>query len=299
VARTLVSYLWKTPLCALAYVAGTLVGGAAASSLGLPLPAIPTAADQTTQLVGLLVGSVLLALVVGPLAARINGGLLARWLVLTAFSYVCLGLNTALEAGIFTKLGGMTGIAVITIVPCVLLALAAALLFPSKPGGEAVATGPVSWRSWLWRLPTALLAFPIIYFVFGIPVGLLVGDYYRQEAFGLVLPSLGVVIGVQVLRSALFLLASLPIAIRWSGSRTAFILVFGLAFFVLTGLFGMAQAYWLPAEIRRIHTVELFADAMTYACALAVLLRVQPSVSPINPEGPRWKRSGSKATSWS
>ena len=38
-----------------------------------------------------------------------------------------------------------------------------------------------------------------------------------------------------------------------------------------TGLFGMVQASWLPAQMRLIHTIELFADAMAYSCVLALL----------------------------
>jgi hypothetical protein len=279
--RTVLDYLWKTPLCVLTYLVGIAAGGAVATSLGLSLPAIPAAAGgETSQLSGLLVGCTLLVLSLGPLAKGVRGGLVARWLILAAFAYVCLGVNTAIEAGIFTKFGGMSGMAVITAVPCALSALVVSLLFP--PQGPAVSfraslrrfAGRVDGRRWLGRVFAAVLAFPLIYFVFGMPVGLLVGDYYRQEAFGLVLPSLSVVIGTQLLRSVLYLLASLPIVVAWSGSRREFIFVFGIALFVFTGLFGMVQASWLPVQIRLIHTVELFADAMAYAGALAVLLRI-------------------------
>lgn len=278
--RTILDYLWKTPLCALTYLVGIVAGGAAATSLGLSLPAIPAAGSEMSQLAGLLAGCVLLVLGLGPLARRIRGGLVARWLMLAAFAYVCLGLNTAIEAGIFTKYGGMTAMALIQVVPCLLLALVVSLLFPRQEPTESSHAstrslpGGAGWRSWSWRVPAAVLAFPLIYFLFGMPVGLLVADYYRHEAFGLVLPGLGTIIGTQLLRSVLYLLASLPIAAAWSGSRRSFILVFGIALFIFTGLFGMVQASWLPVQIRLIHSVELAADAMTYACALAVLLQV-------------------------
>jgi hypothetical protein len=291
--RTILDYLWKTSLCVLTYLVGIAAGGAVAAFCGLSLPAIPAAGGETSPLFGLLVGCTLLVLSLGPLAQRVQGGRVARWLMLAAFAYVCLGVNTAIEAGIFTTFGGMTGMAVITAVPCVLVALVASLVFrPQGPTESFRASlrgfaGRLDGRQWIWRISAAVLAFPLIYFVFGMPVGLLVGDYYRQEAFGLVLPGISTVIATQLLRSVLYLAASLPIVAAWSGSRRGFILVFGIALFVFTGLFGMVQASWLPVQIRLIHTVELFADAMTYACALAVLLRISGTncreASPLGP----------------
>jgi hypothetical protein len=111
----------------------------------------------------------------------------------------------------------------------------------------------------------------VIYFAFGMPVGILVGDYYRQEQFGLILPSLTAVIGTQLVRGSLYSLACLPLVILWAKSRRQFLLAFGISFFVFTGLFGMLQATWLPLQMRLIHTLELLADAMAYACALALL----------------------------
>jgi hypothetical protein len=165
-----------------------------------------------------------------------------------------------------------------TAVPCVLMALVVALLFPPQdPAGSFRASlrgfaRGADGRRRLRRIPAAVLAFPLIYFAFGAPVGLMVADYYQQEASGLVLPGIGIVIGTQLLRGVLCLLASLPIVVAWSGSRRGLALVFGIAMFVFTGLFGMVQASWLPLEIRLIHSVELFADAMAYAGVLAVLL---------------------------
>jgi hypothetical protein len=283
--RTIVDYLWKTPLCAVTYLAAIVVSGGAVVSFGLPLPTIPVDVNATLQICGLLVGCVLLALGLEPLANRIQGGRAARWLVLALFAYVCLGLNTAIEASIFTKFGGTAAMAVMPLVPCVLLALVITLLFPA-PAPEASfeaklreAAG-VGWRARAWQVPAAILAFPVIYFVVGTPVGFLVADYYQQEASGLVLPGMTTIIGTQLVRGTLYLLASLPVAIAWSGSRGAFILVFGVAVFVFTGLFGMVQANWLPIEIRAIHAVEFLVDSMAYAYALAVLLGI--------PVGHRW-----------
>jgi hypothetical protein len=272
-------YLWKTSLCALTYLIGIAAGGVAAAALGLELPVIPSAGGNTFPLVGLMVGCILLALSLGPVANRIRGGRVTRGLMLAAFAYVCLGLNTAIEASIFTTFGGTAALAVMPVVPCVLLGLVAAALFRRPRASESLvassqhSTGGAGWQGWLWRIAAAVVSFPLIYFLFGMPVGLLVADYYRVEASGLFLPSLSVVIGTQFVRGVLYLLACLPVVLSWSGSRRDFILVFGIALFVFIGLFSMVQASWFPMQMRLIHTLELFADAMTYACVLAVLFR--------------------------
>ena len=104
------------------------------------------------------------------------------------------------------------------------------------------------------------------------PVGLMVGKFYQNQSFGLQMPSLGVVIGVQFIRSLIALLAVLPILVAWPGSRQRFAWTFGLNLFVVSGLYGLIQAYWMPWTMRSIHTVELLLDSLAYGWLLAVLL---------------------------
>ena len=275
--RKVLEFSWKLPLCAATYLVATMIAGAAMVALGLPLPELPTSAGKSVPLAGLVLGSVLLVLSFGLLADRLRGGRVARGLMLAAFGYVCLGPNAAIEASVFTKFGGLTAMAIMPLIPCALVGLVTAALFKQPGGAEAVvARAPCSardagWQGWLWRVPAAVVSFVLIYFLFGMPVGALVGEYYRQEQFGLILPSLGVVIRTQLIRGAVYLLACLPIVIAWSGSRRGFVLIFGIAFFVFTGLFGMLQATWLPTQMRVIHAVELFADGMAYAGVLGFL----------------------------
>jgi hypothetical protein len=69
--------------------------------------------------------------------------------------------------------------------------------------------------------------------------------------------------------------------------RLVAVKAFGMALFVLTGLFGMVQANWLAIEIRAIHTMELLVDALANACALTMLLRV--------PLGRQWPTDSAEA----
>ena len=64
----------------------------------------------------------------------------------------------------------------------------------------------------------------------------------------------------------------MPILILWSGSRRQLVLALGLAFYLLVGLFGMIQSYWLAPTLQILHNTEILADSMVYVLALAVLL---------------------------
>jgi len=276
--KTIGGYIWKVPICALAYMVGTMVGGALVSALGMKLPAVPEQADEKIMGVCLLIGSLILAVGIVPLAQRIRATYLARWLILAALAYVCLGVNTPIEAAIFTNMSGMPSMAVFSVLPCLLFAGVMALVFkPSekgKPFGLNVRRFFSGRRAgdWVWRFAAAICAFPVIYWVFGMCVGPWVVEYYKQGQFGLTLPNVRVIVLVQLIRSSLFLLASLPILIAWSGSRLRLTVTLGVAFFVLVGLFSLIQVYWLGPVLLVLHNVEILADSLVYAGALVFLL---------------------------
>jgi hypothetical protein len=71
---------------------------------------------------------------------------------------------------------------------------------------------------------------------------------------GLVLPPLSVIMPVQILRSTLFLLASLSSLILWRGRRGALVAALGLAHRFLFGAFGLLQSSFLSQVLRIAHT---------------------------------------------
>jgi hypothetical protein len=66
--KAAVGYLWRVALCAVAYVAGAMAGGAAVSALGLLLPQLPKQADAGTMGLLLLIAGLALAAGLAPLA---------------------------------------------------------------------------------------------------------------------------------------------------------------------------------------------------------------------------------------
>lgn len=276
--KTMFRNLWRLGLCASASVVGTAAGGALISALGMTVPQSPEPTSEQRAGLLLFIASFLLAAGLIPLARRLQGPYWLRWLMLAMLCYVCLGVASPLEGAIFTSLQGIESIPVLFIPPCLLFAAVVTALFkPILPGDSPLATirrlfRDRSPRQWAWRFGAATLAFPVVYWTFGLMVAPFVMPYYEEGQFALSIPSPGVIVLTQFLRGLLFLAASMPILIMWSGSRRQLIVALGLAFYMLVGLFGMIQSYWLAPMLQILHNTEILADSMVYALALVLLL---------------------------
>jgi hypothetical protein len=287
-----IKYIGKIILCALSATVGTLVGGMFSTALHLEQPKLPAPMNLPLLGVPCLAAGIVLSIALAALSQRLPGNRGVRFVTIAWFVFAWLGINNTIEASIFTTVGGAPAIVVTMLFPCLFVAGAVVLLFSRRESGTLFSRGPGEFvadrtaAQWIIRLSAAWLAFPIVYFVFGMPVGLMVGKFYQAQAFGLQMPSLGVVIGVQCLRSLIALLAAVPILIVWPGSRSRFARTFGLVLFVVSGLYGLVQAYWMPWTLRSIHSVELLLDSLAYGWLLAVLFLSRapaPRSGPVDP----------------
>ncbi len=276
--KTALSYFWKIPLCALAFYVGTILGGMFASLAGLPAPAMPAGADQMVLGQYLLLVSLILAIGLSFLARQLAGGFVARWLTLAFLVWIAHAVNNIIEGAIFTSMEAASLFTVVLYGTASLLAgaVAAWLFKPQGDAGNFITRAQIFFArfnaaGWGWRISAALLAFPLIYLAFGRLIAPLVMDYYAQGQFGLTLPTWGQILPIQLLRSLLFLLAGLPVLILWQSSRRGLILTLGLVLFLLVGGLNMLQAYWMPANLRLIHSLEILADELVYAAVLAAL----------------------------
>jgi hypothetical protein len=102
-------------------------------------------------------------------------------------------------------------------------------------------------------------------------------DYYRQSLYGLRMPSVEVLIPVLLVRSALFLLACLPIIAGWQLSAKSLFWRLGFALFVLVGFIYMLAATYMPFSVRVPHTLEILADSFVHAGLLVLLLWPRPA----------------------
>jgi hypothetical protein len=212
-----------------------------------------------------------------PVAWGLAVGSRARWAILALLAYVCMGLNTAIEAAIFTRFGGTAAMLVFNAFIAAFLATGLALLFRSEPLRSwsehwetfTIGRGPLEWA---WRVAAAIVVFPPIYLAFGSLIAPIVVESYRTGQFGLTLPGFGLIIPVQLVRSTLYLAASVPVLVAWRGSRVRLALALGAAHFVFDGLSGMLQSHWLPMPMRIAHTLEILGDSLTYAAVVVALL---------------------------
>jgi hypothetical protein len=265
----------KILLCAFAYVCGTVLTGIITTLFHIAaLPEFPGMTPERAFRY-LILFSPLLVVGVAPLAAGLGGRRGIRWLALGALVYLALGVNTAIELTAFSSTLGKAYPALLVhyVLPCAALAAALAFLFSSRqplPSRQSISV----WQ-WTWRAVVAWLAFPVVYFIFGMCVAPFVTKYYLAGVAGLQIPAMSVILKTQAIRSALFLAASLPVIRLWTGSRARLLLTLGLAHAIMVGVFGLAQAYFLPAVLRVAHSIEITADSFAYAAVLVWLFAPQ------------------------
>lgn len=279
VLKSVLTNAGKVVAGAVVYFVGFMLGSVVAGIMGMEAPPLPAGTDAQTLGMYQLVVSLIFALTLAVLARRLAGGFLARWLALALFSWVAYGLNTYLEAVIFTAYGAASAYTLVMQALAALLCGAViAWAFPPAEG-ERSATAFIrsflrshSLGQWAWRLLAAWAAFPLIYLIFGWLVQPFIIEFYRQQMAGLTLPGWGQILPTQALRSLLFLATCLPLIALWRGSRRRLFILLGGALFVFVGGLYMLQAYWYPATMRIAHSLEILADSFVYAGVLVALL---------------------------
>jgi hypothetical protein len=276
--------LLKLIACWIAFVLAVLVTGIVSGALHPRPVSIPGSTPAAQQFAAQLCCGALLVLGLYPLARNLAGSFVVRSVALGGFLFLALGVNGTIEAKVFTHLldGKVEAAAVYYLVLALLLGAALGWCFgAAEPPAGLPHRG---WMMWSGRVTAAWLAWPFIYFFFGMCVSPVVIPYYRSGGLGLHVPPLSTIFLVQLLRSVLFLVSSLPFLALWRGSRRGLWLALGLAHAFVVGIYGLAGATFLPWVLRVAHGVEMTADSFAYA-GLLVLLFTDPS-----------KRSGANET---
>lgn len=277
--KTLLTYIGKLLLCSLGFLIGMVLSGMLLPALGFQSPPIPAGTDAGTITLWFLLGSVLLAAILVPLSRRLQARSLMRWLILSLFVWVFAAVGMVLESFFFMTTGAVSSLenGLFTMLNFLLPALflssvVAGLFHPTENAYHPPSFAAHSPKDWLWRILAALAAYPLIYFAFGLFVQPLIGDFYSAGQYELTTPTWGQMIPLQLVRSLLFLLVSLPVIGFWGGSRRALWLSLGFAIFACTGFMAVITAYWFPWQMRLFHGLELLADGLLYAGALTWLL---------------------------
>jgi hypothetical protein len=247
------------------------------SILHLRMNAPVDSTPPTTRLLAFLAAGAVLVLGLYPLARGLAASRALLAAVIGLFLFLALGVNTIMEVLTFSNAfdGAIPGYTLVYAVEVLLVASALGVCFGEarQPAGFP----PRSWLAWTGRGAMAWLAWPVIYFVFGLCVAPIVIPYYTHGGLlGLNIPPLSTIVAVQLVRSLLFLASSLPLIALWKGSRPGLWLALGLAHAVAVGLFGMVSWTAAPAVLRATHSVEITCDSFAYA-GLLVLLFTAPA----------------------
>lgn len=277
--RFFLSYLWKLPICGLAFFAGMLLSGILLPVLGFIPPEMPAGTDASTVMLWFLVSSILLAALLAPLSRHLQANWLLRWLILFLFVWVFAAIGVVLESVIFMKTDAVSSLqnSLFTVLnfllPAMFLSGTVAWLFhPEQPHEPGMINNHFTSNNVFLSILAALAAYPLVYFTFGLLVKPLVETYYTAGQYELSLPSWGQLIPLQFGRSLLFLLVCLPVIRFWDGSRRSLWLSLGYAIFACTSFMAVFSAYWFPWQMRLFHGLELLADGLVYAGILTVLL---------------------------
>jgi hypothetical protein len=273
--QTFVSWLWKIPVCVAVLIAGHMLGVGLVAVAGLKLPPSPVPVEEGLQFLLLFPAAAAVALALAGMAVGLAGRWWQRGAILAAFIYGIYGVGNAIEASIFTTLGGEVALGLMHLPPAILGGMAVALLFaaPSAESfGQSAAAFFSGWKPGrlVARLGLAVLAFPFFYFLFGMIIAPIVTPHYAQLDF-LVIPPLPTIVKVLFTRSALLLLVTLPVIVGWRLSRRRLFLALSLGHFVAVGFAGLIQTPFFPAVLRWTHGIEILADSVCYAGALVWL----------------------------
>lgn len=282
--RTILNYLWRLPLCGISFFIGMAVGGGLLPLLGFEAPAMPEGTDANTILIYFLFGSMLLAIPLSWVSEHLKRRFIGRWLILAALTWVIGAVSMVLESAFFMETGAVSSSqnTLYTILNFLLPSLALSGLVaaffrpPLKEIEQKHRIGDYSrhrsFSAWLWRVGVALIAYPVVYIVFGLLVEPFVMDYYTIAEYELAAPTWEQLIPLQLVRSVLFLLVCLPVLIWWNGSKRTLWFSLGAGFFLLTAFMAVITAYWFPWQLRFFHGLELFADGVFYTGVLVWLL---------------------------
>lgn len=257
--------------CWLAFVLALIGYGLLAEAIHLPEIKVPGSTPVAVQFLAQLVSGAILVLGLFPLARGLAGRAAVRSMAVVAFLFLVLGVNGVIEARIFSHLldGKVVSAVVYYAAQALLVGIALGLSFrASGPAAGLASQGPLAWSG---RGIAAWLAWPVIYLGFGMTVAPIVIPYYDTGVAGLQIPPMSSIVTTQLVRSVVFLVASLPLIALWQGSRRRLWLALGLAHAVVVGLYGLAAATFMPWTLRIVHSAEITADSFVYAGLLVAL----------------------------
>jgi hypothetical protein len=263
--------LLKLIACWMAFGASLVASGIVGTILHLRFAAPATNASALEQILTQWAAGFVIVVGLYPLARGLAAPVAVRALALGGFYFAALGVNGVIEAKYFTHMldHGIAAAEVFYVVGAILLGGTLGWMFGQ--GGQSMGLSRHGWSGWAGRGIAAWLGWPVTYLLFGMCVAPFVVPYYNAGVAGLQIPRMGIILELQLLRSVIFLAASLPFIALWRRSRLSLWLALGLAHAAVVGLYGLVSATFLPPVLRVAHGLEITADSFAYAGLLVLL----------------------------
>ncbi len=268
----------KIILLAITFAFGLVASRIVLATFGVIVPRFPQQAGESEAIYYLLGGSLLLAVGFYPLFRLVQAGMWARLVYLFFFIFVAFAVGVTIESSIYSDTVGYGTMTWVLLFPVALFSVVGVLLTQNPVNRQPAAIsvfkyfGEQTGIFWSWRLLLAVLAFPVVYFLFGIAVSPVVTPYYETLVAGLHLPDPVTIVGVQFFRSILFMLVTLPLLVNWAGTKTQLIAALGTAHFVMVFGYDIVLAIKMPWQLVLIHGLEILLDSFVYAWIFVGLL---------------------------
>jgi hypothetical protein len=268
----------KILLLSIVLASGLVVSRILLLKLDVFIPRFPQQADENTAIYYLLIGSVLLASGWYYLFKGIGGSKKERILISSFFILIGFSIGVTIESAIYSDVGSYHMSIILLLLPMILYAIIITITTDTqkllKPFDQRLLSYFKTWskKDWLKKILLAIISFPIIYFIFGIIVSPFVTNYYSKLVGGLQLPDVGTIIGIQLIRSILFLAITIPVIINWTSTKTQLLISLTMAHFVMVFAYDIYLAIVMPFELVMIHGIEILADSFVYSLILVNIL---------------------------
>jgi hypothetical protein len=269
--------IWSVVLLGLVFATGLIASRLFVYKLGLRIPRLPQQADESTAVYYLLAGSLLLAWGFFILVKGIGGSTKVKFLITLFFLLLSFAIGITIESAIYSTIESYNLTIILLVFPAVLFALVASMITSKKQVQDSSTVNIMAYFAqrpfgvWIRKIMLAIVVFPVIYFLFGIIASPFVVAYY-ETIEGLNIPDTGTIISIQLIRSVLFLVSTIPIIIYWEKSKASLVISLGVSFFVMVFAYDMYLAIAMPIELVLIHGIEIAADSFIYSWLLVKLL---------------------------
>jgi hypothetical protein len=278
----------RSVVVAAGYVAGLLFAGMIGALMGTQMP---TSARNGTAFLWLSISSVLLGLLLGPLASRLRMTRLQHFFVWGSLIFFNLG-SVAIEGAFFAPELVPVPIPVLFAQQALASAAAALVivwLFASV--GTPVTTWLGSlrtrpWYSWLWRFLVSSISYLVFYFVFGaLNYSLVTKPYYESHAGGLTVPAPELVLFAELARAPLIVLSILVFLLSVRGTKRQLMVTSGWLLFAVGGIVPLVlQISTLPLFLLAASAVEIFFQNFLTGIVAARLMGIPNRVEDLSEE---------------